>query len=291
MKLATIESNGTTRVAAVLNGEVVDLTGHVPSTVRDVATLLALGHEARALVERAINAGQRTPLDQVRLRSPVLHAGKVMGVGMNYRSFVAAAQRLGLTLPVERIWFYRPVACLNGPHDDVWLPRKSTDFDYEAELAIVIGRPARYLSEAQAVHAIAGYTVANDLTLRDRVLKSVVLGKSFDTHLPLGPWVVTADELGDPHDLAIRTWVNGSLRQESNTADMIAGCHELVAQISSVCTLNPGDIILTGTPDGSGIFQKPQTSLAVGDVVKVEIEGIGAIENRIVEEPAAPVVA
>ena len=126
--------------------------------------------------------------------------------------------------------------------------------------------------------------MANDLTLRKRVAKSLVLAKSFDTHTPLGPWLVTPEEIENLHNLAVKAWVNGKLRQNSSTAEMITGCYELVSEISSACTLNPGDIILTGTPDGCGIFQRPPVGLAIGDVLKMEIEGIGMIQNRIVDE-------
>src|SRR4029077_18740103 len=134
-------------------------------------------------------------------------------------------QCLGIPLQRERIWFYRPRGCIAGPYDDVWLPRNAKDLDYEVELAIVIGRRCRYVTLADAPTVVAGFTVANDLTLRERVLKSVALGKCFDTHTPLGPWIVTPDEIGDLGNLAVRTWVNGTLRQESTTADMIADCY------------------------------------------------------------------
>jgi 2-keto-4-pentenoate hydratase/2-oxohepta-3-ene-1,7-dioic acid hydratase in catechol pathway len=164
------------------------------------------------------------------------------------------------------------------------LPRNADDLDYEVELAVVIGRRCRYVSSANAGSVIAGFTIANDLTLRKRVSKSLVLAKSFDTHTPLGPWLVTPEEIENPHSLAVRAWVNGELRQNSSTAEMIAGCYELVAEISSACTLNPGDIILTGTPNGCGIFERPPAGLAIGDVLRMEIEGIGMIENRVVDE-------
>jgi 2-keto-4-pentenoate hydratase/2-oxohepta-3-ene-1,7-dioic acid hydratase in catechol pathway len=288
MKLASIELNGLARVGVVLGEELVDLTAQLGVRVDDVAKFLAMGAEARALAEQCVkSATPRISMDSVKLRSPILEGDKILGVGMNYHSFVAAARRLGLALPRERIWFYRPRGCITGPYDDVWLPRNAIDLDYEVELAVIIGRRCRYVTSDEAPAVVGGFTVANDLTLRDRVLKSIVLGKSFDTHTPLGPWIVTPEEIGDLKNLVVRTWVNGALRQESTTAEMIADCYELIVEISSVCTLNPGDIILTGTPDGSGIFQRPPSSLAVGDVVKVEIERIGVIENRVVHEPIA----
>jgi 2-keto-4-pentenoate hydratase/2-oxohepta-3-ene-1,7-dioic acid hydratase in catechol pathway len=286
MKLARIESNGHSRVAMVVNDEVVDLTAQLGVEFDDLPKFLAMGAEGRALAERCLKGpAPRLSRGSVRFRSPIRRPDKILGVGMNYHSFVASARRIGITVPAERIWFYRPPGCIAGPYDDVWLPRNAGDFDYEVELAIVIGRRCRYVTSADAPAVVAGFTVANDLTLRERVLKSLVFGKSFDTHTPLGPWVVTADEIGDPHQLTMRTWVNGELRQQSSTADMIANCYELIAEVSSVCTLVPGDIILTGTPDGCGAFHRPPLTLAAGDVVKIEIERIGVIENRVVDEP------
>jgi 2-keto-4-pentenoate hydratase/2-oxohepta-3-ene-1,7-dioic acid hydratase in catechol pathway len=286
MKLASVESNGLSRVVLVLNEELIDLTAQLNVEWDDVSRFLAMGAEASALAERCTKkATPRLPMSSVKFRSPILRADKVLGVGMNYHSFVAAARRIGITVPTERLWFYRPRGCISGPYDDVWLPRNASDFDYEAELAVVIGRRCRHVNFTGAQAVVAGFTVANDLTLRERVLKSIVLGKSFDTHTPLGPWIVTPEEVSDPHNLAMRTWVNGELRQQSNTADMIATCYELIVEISSACTLNPGDIILTGTPDGSGMFHQPPLKLAASDVVRIEIEGIGVIENRVIEEP------
>jgi 2-keto-4-pentenoate hydratase/2-oxohepta-3-ene-1,7-dioic acid hydratase in catechol pathway len=287
MKVANIESNGHSRVVVVLGGELVDLTAQLGVDSDGMGKFLAMGSEAHVLAERCMrSASPRLAVASVRFRPPILCADKVLGVGMNYHSFVAAVKRLGLPISSERLWFYRPRGCIAGPYDDIWLPRNASDFDYEAELAVVIGRRCRYVTAAEAPAVVAGFSVANDLTLRSRVIKSPVLGKSFDTHTPLGPWIVTADEIADPHGLTLTTWVNGEVRQRSTTADMIASCYELIAEISSACTLNPGDIILTGTPDGSGVFHQPPLGLTAGDVVKIEIEAIGVIENRIVEEPA-----
>jgi 2-keto-4-pentenoate hydratase/2-oxohepta-3-ene-1,7-dioic acid hydratase in catechol pathway len=287
MKLANIESEGRSRVAIVLDHEIVDLTAQLGVDLDDVSKLLAMGREARDVAERCLKrATARVPVDSVKFLSPILRADKILGVGMNYHSFVAAAERIGVALPKVRLWFLRPRACIRGPYEEVWLPRGAKDLDYEAELAIIIGQRCRHVTAEDARAVVAGFTVANDLTLRDRVLKSIALGKCFDTHTPLGPWMVTADEIGDPHRLAVKTWVNGALRQNGNTDDMVAQCYELIEEISAVCTLNPGDIILTGTPDGSGLFCKPPQSLAADDLVKIEIEAIGAIENRVVNEPA-----
>lgn len=287
MKLANIEWNGATRVALIAGDEAIDLTRHLSVTLDDVPEFLGMGPAAIALAQRALRASTpRIPLNSVRVQAPVRRADKIIGVGMNYHSFVRAARDIGIPVPPDKIWFLRPRGCIVGPFDDIWLPRHSIDLDYEAELAIVIGRKCRHVSPAEAPSVIAGYTIANDLTLRERARTSIVLGKSCDTHTPLGPWIVTEDEIGDPHKLDVKTWVNGTLRQQSNTSDMIALCHELVAEISSACILNPGDILLTGTPDGCGVFHVPPLGLVVGDVVRIEIGKIGVIQNRVVDEPA-----
>lgn len=286
MKLATIEADGWSRAALVVGDEVVDLTARLGVKLTDVSRFLCMGAEGRALAERCRKGKTpRLPLALVKLHSPVLRTDKILGAGMNYHSFVTAARRVGMAIPSHRIWFQRPRGCITGPYDDIWLPRNAQDLDYEGELAIIIGSTGRYVTRSDASALIGGFAVANDLTLRERVLQSTVLGKSFDTHTPLGPWMVTPDEIDDPHNLAIRTWVNGELRQHSSTANMIMDCYDLIVEISAVCTLNPGDIILTGTPDGSGIFRQPPLQLVTGDVVRIEIERVGVIENRVVDEP------
>lgn len=289
MKLAMIEWEGLSRVALVLDAEVIDLTAQLGLKCNDVTKFLAMGAEACDAARRCQKRGTaRLPLSTVRLRAPVLQAQRIFGVGMNYHSFVTAMRRHGMAVPEERVWFQRPRSCISGPYDDVWLPYNTSDFDYEGELAVVIGSRCRHVSRAHAPAVVAGFTIANDLTLREWARKSIVLGKSFDTHTPLGPWLVTREDIGDPHDLLMQTWVNGELRQRARTAEMITGCYELIAEISSACILYPGDIILTGTPDGCGIFRQPFRSLAAGDVVRIEIEGIGVIENRVIDEPLQP---
>jgi 2-keto-4-pentenoate hydratase/2-oxohepta-3-ene-1,7-dioic acid hydratase in catechol pathway len=159
--------------------------------------------------------------------------------------------------------------------------------DYEGELAFVIGRRCRHVPKARAREVIAGYTVCNDVSVRDWQMRvrTMTMGKSFDTHGPLGPWIVTSDELEDPHTLGLRTWVNGELRQDSNTKELIFDCFDLVEHLSTAFTLEPGDVISTGTPSGVGIAKKPPLLLVAGDVVKIEIEGIGTIENPVIDEP------
>jgi 2-keto-4-pentenoate hydratase/2-oxohepta-3-ene-1,7-dioic acid hydratase in catechol pathway len=167
------------------------------------------------------------------------------------------------------------------------MPRVSRDLDYEGELAFVIGRRCRHVPREHAPRVIAGYLVANDVSVRDwqRRSPTMTLGKSFDTHGPIGPWIVTADELEDPHDLLLRTWVNGEMRQSARTDDLIWNCFDLVATLSTVLTLEPGDVITTGTPAGVGAASDPPRFLQVGDRVRIEIERIGAIENEVIAEP------
>ena len=169
------------------------------------------------------------------------------------------------------------------------MPRASSLLDYEGELAVVIGKRCRHVPEERAQEVIAGYTIANDVSVRDWQLRTptMTMGKSFDTHGPLGPWVVTADELGDPHALSIKTWVNDELRQDGDTSEMVYDCFEQVVHLTEAFTLEPGDVIATGTPAGIGAVRQPfpEGLLKVGDTVRVEIEGIGALENTVVEEP------
>jgi 2-keto-4-pentenoate hydratase/2-oxohepta-3-ene-1,7-dioic acid hydratase in catechol pathway len=167
------------------------------------------------------------------------------------------------------------------------MPRVSKALDYEGELGVVIGRRCRHVPRERARDVIAGYLVVNDVSVRDWQLRipTWTMGKSFDTHGPLGPWLTTADEVGDPHALRLRTWVNGELRQDSNTKHLIFDCFALVEHLSTAFTLEPGDVVSTGTPGGVGIACKPPRLLQVGDVVRVEIDGLGLIENPVVDEP------
>jgi 2-keto-4-pentenoate hydratase/2-oxohepta-3-ene-1,7-dioic acid hydratase in catechol pathway len=235
--------------------------------------------------------GERHPLGEVRLLAPV-QPRKFLGIGLNYADHI---EESGMEAPEYPVFFNKQVTCVTGPGDDVHMPRVSNLLDYEGELAIVIGERCRHVSEERAPEVIAGYTITNDLSVRDWQLRSptMTLGKSFDTHGPLGPWVVTGDELGDPHSLSIRTWVNDELRQDGDTSEMIYDCFQQVAHLSEAFTLEPGDVIATGTPAGIGAVRQPfpEGLLKIGDVVRVEIEGIGELENTVVAEPegyAAP---
>ena len=245
--------------------------------------------EGEEVVDR--ETGDRHPLADVRLLAPV-QPRKYLAIGLNYADHIAES---GMEAPEFPIFFNKQVTCVVGPGDDVHMPRVSNLLDYEGELAIVIGERCRHVPEDRAHEVIAGYTIANDVSVRDWQLRTptMTMGKSFDTHGPLGPWIVTADELGDPHSLQIKTWVNDELRQDGSTSEMIYDCFQQVAHLSEAFTLEPGDVIATGTPAGIGAVRQPfpEGLLKVGDVVRVEIEGIGALENTVIEEPEGFVVA
>jgi 2-keto-4-pentenoate hydratase/2-oxohepta-3-ene-1,7-dioic acid hydratase in catechol pathway len=239
--------------------------------------------EGNQVVDR--DDGSTYALDEVRLLAPVLPR-KYLAIGLNYADHIAES---GMEAPEFPVFFNKQVTCVVGPEDDVHMPRVSNLLDYEGELAIVIGERCRHVPKERAHEVIAGYTIANDVSVRDWQLRTptMTMGKSFDTHGPLGPWIVAADELGDPHALSIRTHVNDELRQDGSTGSMIYDCFQQVAHLSEAFTLEPGDVIATGTPAGIGAVRQPfpEGLLKVGDTVRVEIEGIGALENTVVAEP------
>ena len=224
-------------------------------------------------------------LDQVRLLAPV-QPRKFLAIGLNYADHIAES---GMEAPKFPVFFNKQITCVVGPGDDVHMPRVSNLLDYEGELAVVIGARCRHVPEDRAHEVIAGYTITNDVSVRDWQIRTptMTMGKSFDTHGPLGPWLVTPDELGDPHDLAIRTYVNDELRQDGNTREMIYNCFQQIAHLSEAFTLEPGDVIATGTPAGIGAVRQPfpEGLLKTGDVVRVQIDGIGELCNTVVEEP------
>jgi 2-keto-4-pentenoate hydratase/2-oxohepta-3-ene-1,7-dioic acid hydratase in catechol pathway len=241
------------------------------------------------LVDRDDSA-QRRPIGEVELLAPV-SPRKYLAIGLNYQDHIAES---GLQAPEVPFFFNKQVTCVVGPGADVHMPKVSSLLDYEAELAIVIGRRCRHVPVEQAPEVIAGYTIANDVSVRDWQLRTptMTIGKSFDTHGPLGPWIVTADELGDPHALGIRTYVNDEQRQDGNTGEMVFNCFEQVTHLSEAFTLEPGDVIATGTPAGVGAARQPfpEGLLKVGDVVRIEIDGIGELQNTVIDEPDGYVV-
>jgi 2-keto-4-pentenoate hydratase/2-oxohepta-3-ene-1,7-dioic acid hydratase in catechol pathway len=285
MKLATFTDSSGTRVGVVQGDGIVDLASAAPDLPREMTALLGAGPDALAAAARASDGATTIPLADVRLEAPIGRPPKIMAVGLNYADHVAEA---GLETPKFPLVFNKQPTSVIGPSDPFHMPRVSSALDYEGELGVVIGRRCRHVPKDRAVEAIAGYVVLNDVTVRDWQLRTPTwtIGKSFDTHCPMGPWITTADEVDDPHSLGIKTWVNDELRQSSNTKHLIFDAFTLVEHLSTAFTLEPGDVIATGTPGGVGIAMKPPKLLVVGDVVKIAIERLGEIENHVIEEPA-----
>jgi 2-keto-4-pentenoate hydratase/2-oxohepta-3-ene-1,7-dioic acid hydratase in catechol pathway len=235
--------------------------------------------QIKALAERGDGAFDLT---DAKLLAPIERPGKYMAIGMNYAKHIAEAKRLGQPTPTQQFWFNKQTSCVAGPFDDIE-PGVTEMLDYEVELGVVIGLPAKSVSEADAKNHVFGYVVANDVSARDwqRHSPTFTMGKSFDTHGPIGPWIVTADEIADPHALDLRCLVNGAVRQDSNTSELVYNIWQQIAYLSTAFTLEAGDLIATGTPSGVGIGMQPPCFLQSGDVVRCEIDGIGAIENRV----------
>jgi len=249
-------------------------------------TAFLAGGTAALLEAAALSGGETRPeavfnLNQVRLLAPVPRPGKIIAVGLNYRDHAIETRQEIPTIPII---FAKFSSSINGPDADVNIPGDDPQVDYEAELGVVIGRKAKAVSETDAMEYVAGYMPLNDVSARRWQFadKQWVRGKSCDTFCPTGPWLTTADDVPDPHALAIRMRVNGNTVQNSNTSNLIFRIQALIQFISSAITLDPGDIIATGTPDGVGVFRKPPVFLKAGDMMEVEIEGLGILRNRLV---------
>jgi 2-keto-4-pentenoate hydratase/2-oxohepta-3-ene-1,7-dioic acid hydratase in catechol pathway len=278
-----ISREGEVRTGVVVGDEVIDLTAPGIGLPGDMVELLRSGPGAIERAAGALADGQRIPLSHVRLLAPVPHPAKVLAIGMNYADHIT---ELGREAPEYQYWFNKQRTCVTGPGAPVVVPRVSHMVDYEGELAVVIGRRSRYLTVDRVSDVIAGYTVMNDVSVRDWQWRSptFTMGKSFDTHGPMGPWIVTADEIDDPQDLSIRTWVNDELRQDSSTSQMIFSVAEQIAYLSNGFTLEVGDVVLTGTPAGVGAASDPPRWLAPGDLVRISIEGVGTLVNPVIAD-------
>ncbi len=224
--------------------------------------------------------GEPVPLSTVSLQAPV-RPGKLIGVGLNYR---AHAHETGQQIPERPLLFAKFPSAVTAPGGPIRMPSYTSELDYEGELAVVIGTTANSVSAGDALAHVFGYAVMNDVSARDlqRTEPQWVLAKSGDTFAPWGPWITTADEIPDPQNLSVRTWVNGELRQDGHTSDMVFSVAELIAYISDRITLEPGDVITTGTPAGVGAGFSPTKFLAVGDQIRVEINGLGRIEHGVI---------
>ena len=287
MKVARFTYEGVTRlgVVDVEAGTIADLAAADATLPTDVGVLLESGRLDSVAALAA--AAPRLVLADVRLEAPIARPPEFLAIGLNYRAHV---EESGMDRPAAPIVFNKQSTCVNGPYDPIHIPRAAPDHvDYEGELGIVIGTRCRAVPAERAHTVVAGYLVVNDVSVRDwqRATPTMTMGKSWDTHGPIGPWMVTADELGDPHDLRVRTWVDGDLRQDASTNLLITNCWELIEHISTACTLLPGTIIATGTPAGVGFAMKPPRLLTAGSSVRIEIERIGAIEATCIAEPAS----
>ncbi len=300
MKLVTYTHDTATRLGALLDEKtIVDLNrasgGAVPE---GMIAFLEAGAPAMTAARAAIDAADAAgksgasasnvifSLDdpRTRLEAPVPRPGKVLAIGLNYRDH---AEETNAEIPKRPVVFAKMPTCITGPNMPVHLPKVSAALDWEAELCFVIGKRGRHIAAADAKSHIAGCTIGNDVSVRDWQFHSPtwIMGKGFDTHGPLGPALVTTDELPDSSNLGIRCFVNGEMVQDSNTKNLIFDVGAIIEYISSAFTLEPGDVVFTGTPSGVGVARRPPRYMKAGDVVRVEIDRLGALENPIIDEP------
>jgi ureidoglycolate lyase len=281
MKLATFDAGGGKELGVIVGDAVSPVTRRQSAIGSDMLSLIARWSELEHVVRDAVaTQGSTIPLADVRLLAPVQRPGKIMAIGLNYADHIAESN---MATPEQQIWFSKAVTAVNGPFDPIDLPAVPTPHvDYEAEMVAIIGSGGRNIGRDKAAKAVFGYCVGNDATERawQHATPQWVIGKSFDTHAPFGPWITTADEIGDPHTLDIRCLVNGEVRQNSNTRHLVFDVWDQIVHLSTAMTLEPGDVIYTGTPGGVGAAMKPMQFLREGDVVRVEIANLGAIENR-----------
>jgi 2-keto-4-pentenoate hydratase/2-oxohepta-3-ene-1,7-dioic acid hydratase in catechol pathway len=278
MKLATYTADGQTRTGIVVGDSIID-------SGLD-ATMLDLIREWDALkpaLETKAAAGGGRPLSSVRLEAPVQRPGKIFAIGLNYADHIEESK---METPQRQVWFTKAQTSVNAPYDDIEIAKGTMTNDYEVELVAIIGKGGKHIAAADAPAAVFGYCVGNDVTERmwQHATPQWSLGKSFDTHAPFGPWIVTADEMGDPHTLGLRCFVNGQKRQDSNTRHLVFNIWQQIEHLSLGMTLEPGDVVFTGTPGGIGAAMDPRQFLKPGDVVRCEVDGLGHIEATMVAE-------
>jgi len=281
MKIARFTEGGITRFGKIVDSKVVDLSG-VDGVGGSMRQLLENLPKLRTTLEAARDPAYA--LQSIKLEAPINDPQKFLAIGMNYKAHAEEARASGIPIPSSQLWFNKQVSCLNGPYDPIELPKVVEKLDYEIELGVVIGQRCRRMKAAEARSVIAGYLVVNDVSARDWQHRSptFTLGKSFDTHGPIGPWLTTDDEVPDPLALEMSLTVNGQERQRMITNDMIYSIYDQIEYLSTVMTLEPGDILATGTPAGVGAASG--RLLQAGDVVRAQIERLGYIENRVVAE-------
>lgn len=288
MRLATIATPHGPRAAAFLNDRYVDLHGTDPALPACMKTLLAAWPDMRSAVQAAANRPDAAsyPAEAVTIRPPVPNPQKIVCIGLNYRDHAIEG---GKAIPTEPVLFSKFPTALIAHGEPIVLPKVAKKVDYEAELVIVIGRRGRHIpNDDSAFEFVAGYTCGHDVSARDWQFrgeeKQWTIGKTFDTFAPVGPHILTRDEPFDPHNAQVKLRLNGETMQNSNTREFIFKIPVLLHFLSQVFTLEPGDLIYTGTPPGVGIARKPQVLLKPGDVTEVEIEGLGVLKNPVVAE-------
>lgn len=291
MKLVTYEIGDCRSVGIHTGDTVVDVNrpGSAEQAIPSMLDLLAMGQSGLAAAQAALaapDAGERThAAAEVRLLAPIPRPGKVLCLGMNYRDH---AIETGKDIPTEPVVFCKAPTSVIPAGAPIRIPLVTSEVDYEVELGVVIGRAGKNIPAGAAMGHVFGYTVVNDVSGREYQNRKPggqwFLGKSFDTFCPMGPWIVTADEIGDPHALPIRCTLNGERVQESNTRHLIFTIPAIIEYVSKVMTLEPGDVIATGTPHGVGMARKPPLWLKAGDTVVCEVEGIGSLTNPVAAE-------
>lgn len=283
MKLVTFIHKQQQQIGAIVDDKIVVASGNM-ANAETMLEFLKAGPAALTAMQALIDSNQhRLDLASVKLLAPIPRPGKFLGIGLNYADHIGET---GLEKPEYPTFFTKQASCIIGYGEAIQCPKVSDKVDYEGELAFVIGKTCRHVSVENAHQVIAGYLICNDVTVRDWQFRTPTwtIGKSFDTHGPLGPWLVTADEISDPHNLSLKTWVDDELRQNANTGEMIFNCYEQIAYLSQAMTLEPGDVISTGTPSGVGVKMKPRGYLKPGQTVRIEIEGLGCLENPVIAE-------
>ncbi len=288
MRLATIQTPNGPRVAAQVGDHFVDLHATDPGLPACIKNLLAAGAAVRAAAAKAAECPKavKYAATAVKLLPPVPKPGKILCIGLNYRDHAIEG---GKAIPTEPVLFAKYPNTLIATGDPIKLPKVAQKVDYEAELVIVVGKAGKHIpNDTSAFDHVGGYTCGHDVSARDWQFrgeeKQWSIGKTFDTFAPTGPVLVTPDELTDPHKLQIQLRLNGETLQNSNTKEFIFGVPHILWFLSQVVTLEPGDLIFTGTPPGVGIARKPPILLKAGDIAEVEIEGIGTLRNPVVAE-------
>jgi 2-keto-4-pentenoate hydratase/2-oxohepta-3-ene-1,7-dioic acid hydratase in catechol pathway len=285
VRLATISTTEGDRLVAVRDGKYVDLNradSHLPRSLKELLGRDTGVAQARAAAERGLSAGM---FASGKLMAPIPSPGKVICIGLNYRDHAAES---GMAPPPEPVVFCKFPQSVIGPEEAVLLPAVCREVDYEAELVAVIGRRGKHIRREDALQHVAGYMNGNDVSSRDWQInkpgKQWLLGKTPDTFAPTGPWLVTADDVPDSRNLSIALRLNGQTMQNSSTRELIFGVDELIAYVSQLVALEPGDLIFTGTPPGVGMARKPPVWLKPGDLCEVEIAGLGVLRNPIVAD-------